>query len=80
MEYRVVDYMDTNGEWRNTDEGDPDPSEADILETPYVNIGFTDTDDNWHYRWVDGPFDEDFWLDDAIEEIADEYGIGISAT
>lgn len=78
MNYYVVDYKDTNGDWRNTDQGDPDPSSDDIMASPEINIGWEDEDKNWHYRWVDGPFDADFWLDDAIVEIADEYGISIA--
>jgi hypothetical protein len=80
VQYRVVDYQSADGEWINTDEGGPEPTDIDIESTSWVNIGWKDTDDNWHYRWVEGPFDKDFWLNDAITEIADEYGITIAAT
>lgn len=79
---------DGEKEWRNTDpegelttdgqregEGDPDPTTEDIENSDWVNIGFQDSDGNWHYYWVHGPFDDEFWLDDVIEQIIDEYGI-----
>lgn len=79
---------DGTEEWRNTDpegkvttdgsrfgQGDSDPSVEDIENSPYVNVGFKDVEGDWHYYWIDGPFDEDWWIDDAIEQIADEYGI-----
>lgn len=79
---------DDSQEWRNTDpkgsvttdgsrlgQGDPEPTTQDIEDSPYVNIGFQDEDGNWHYYWINGPFDELFWIDDAIEQIVDEYGI-----
>lgn len=74
MEYRVVDYLGHDGVWKNTDQGDPEPLDSEIEGSPEVNLGFVDQDGNWHYRWVDGPFDEDFWLDDAAEQVADRYG------
>lgn len=74
MDFRVVDYLGSDGEWKNTDKGAREPLEQEIEDSPYVNIGFKDADGNWHYRWIDGPFDEDFWLEDAIHEIASEYG------
>lgn len=79
---------DGDKEWRNTDpegelttdgqregEGDPEATTEDIENSDWVNIGFQDTDGNWHYYWIHGPFDEEFWLDDAIEQIISEYGI-----
>lgn len=90
--YRVVDYQDVGGTWRNTDpegrvttdgsrmgQGDPEPTTADIEASDWVNIGFQDDDGEWHYYWIFGPFDEDFWLDDAIEQIVHEYGIAYGA-
>lgn len=79
MEYRIVDYLGRDGEWKNTDDGDLDPQQSDILRADQINVGFTDNDGEWHYRWIDGPFDEDFWIDDAIDEIADLYGIPVGA-
>lgn len=74
--------------WKNTDpkgsvttdgtrigKGHKPPTQKDIEDSPYVNLGFRDDEGEWHYRWVDGPFDEEFWLDDAIGEIVAEYGI-----
>lgn len=79
MEWRIVDYQGTDGQWYNTDEGDDPPTDEDIENTPYVNVGWNDEDGNWHYRWVDGPFDQDdFWIDDAIYELSDAYGIGVN--
>lgn len=87
VDYRHTNE-DGSTEWRNTDpkgevttdgsregEGDPPPIEQDIVESPFVNVGFQDKDGEWHYYWIDGPFDEEFWLDDAIEQIVHEYGI-----
>ena len=80
MEYRVVDYQGADGSWYNVDSGDPEPTRDDIEASDRLNLGFTDEDDNWHYRWVDGPFTvDDYWLDDVILEISDEYGIAIAA-
>lgn len=75
-------------EWRNTDpegsittdgsregQGDPDPTTEDIENSDWVNVGFQDKDGEWYYYWIQGPFDEDFWIDDAIEQIVGEYGI-----
>lgn len=86
--YRIVDYQDTSGEWRNTDpkgqvttdgsrtgQGDPAPSTEDIEASDWVNVGFEDSSGDTHYKWIQGPFDEDFWITDAIAQIADEYGI-----
>lgn len=86
--YRVVDYANTNGEWMNTDpvgkvttdgsrmgQGDPPPTTEDIEASPWINVGFQDADGEWYYRWIQGPFDEEFWIDDAIEQLAHEYGI-----
>lgn len=74
--------------WRNTDPtdqittdgsryggGDPDPTEQDIEDSEWVNVGFLDSDGEWHYYWIRGPFDEEFWIEDAIEQIIAEYGI-----
>lgn len=87
VDYR---HTNPNGStsWKNTDpegfvttdgsregEGDPEPTTQDIEDSPYVNVGFQDADGEWHYYWIDGPFDEEFWIDDAIEQIVDEYGI-----
>lgn len=79
MNYKVVDYQSGDGYWVNTDQGGSTPTETDIEGSPWINIGWEDQDQNWHYRWVEGPFDSDFWLDDAITEIANEYGISIAA-
>lgn len=75
-------------EWRNTDpkgapttdgarmgQGDDDPTTEDIENSPYINVGFKDADGDWHYYWISGPFDEEFWVDEAIVEIVDEYSI-----
>lgn len=78
MNYRVVDYRNLNGEWINTDEGGAAPTDADIEDTPELSLGWEDEDGNWHYRWVDGPFSDDFGLEDAIIEIASEYDISIA--
>lgn len=88
VDYRVVDYQSTDGTWRNTDpkgqittdnsrmgQGDPEPTVEDIEHTPWVNVGFEDKHGDTIYKWIQGPFDEDFWISDAIEQIADEYGI-----
>jgi hypothetical protein len=77
VEYRVVDYADASGEWVNTDEGAPEPTLEDIYEAVELNVGWTDTDGNWHYRWLEGPFSEDFELEDAIAEASDKYGIDV---
>lgn len=76
-EYRVIDYMGEDGNWYHVPDGDPEPTTEDLMETPEVCVGFLDADDNWHYRWIDGPFDDDYWIDDAIEETADYYGIDL---
>ena len=88
VDYRIVDYQSPDGTWRNTDpknrvttdgnrmgQGDPPPSVEDIEASTYVNVGFEDKDGNITYKWIEGPFDEDYWISDAIIEIADEYGI-----
>jgi hypothetical protein len=75
-----------NKVWKNTDpkgqpttdgtrmgQGNKEPNQQDIEDSPHVNLGFQDADGNWHYYWVDGPFDSEFWLDDAIIEIVAEY-------
>jgi hypothetical protein len=75
-------------EWRNTDpvgtvttdgsrdgQGDPDPTTEDIENSDWINVGFKDSDGEIHYYWMDGPFDDEFWIDDAIEQIASKYGI-----
>lgn len=87
VDYRHTNE-DGSTEWRNTDprgtvttdgsregQGDDPPTTQDIEESPYVNVGFKDSDGEWHYYWIDGPLDEEFWIDDAIEQIVDEYGI-----
>ncbi len=92
MEYRVVDYMDTRGVWRNTDpvghvttdgsrmgQGDKPPTTADIQASPHINVGFWDSDGNIIYKWIEGPFTDTFWIDDAIIEIADEYNITLGS-
>lgn len=79
---------DGREEWRNTDppgqittdgsrtgQGDPEPTTEDIENSPWVNVGFQDTDGDLHYYWLQGPFDEEWWLDDAIEQVVDQYGI-----
>jgi hypothetical protein len=88
VSYRVVDYQSTDGDWRNTDpkgsvttdgsrmgQGDSEPTVEDIESSPWINVGFEDADGDVHYKWIKGPFDEDFWVDEAIEQIVDEYGI-----
>lgn len=90
ISYRVVDYQSTDGEWRNTDpkgmittdgsrygQGDSEPTVEDIEHTPWVNVGFEDKHGDITYKWIQGPFDEDYWISDAILEIADEYGIAL---
>lgn len=79
--------------WRNTDpvghpttdgsrmgQGDPDPTVSDIENSDWVNIGFQDKDGEWHYYWIQGPFDEEFWIEDSIEQIIGEYGIVLGET
>lgn len=74
--------------WRNTDpkgkvttdgtrmgQGDPKASQKDIEISDWVNVGFTDKHGDTYYKWIQGPFDSEFWIDDAIEQIVDEYGI-----
>ncbi len=74
--------------WMNTDpegelttdgsregQGDPDPTTEDIENSDWVNVGFQDKDGDWHYYWLKGPFDEEFWIDDSINEVINEYGI-----
>lgn len=86
--YRVVDYQDVNGVWRNTDpvgqvttdgsrtgQGDPEPTTEDIEASPWINVGFEDDDGEIYYKWIQGPFDAEFWIDDAIEQIVGEYNI-----
>lgn len=88
VEYRIVDYEDLNGEWRNTDpkgqittdgsrygQGDPEPTTEQIENSSWVNVGFEDIHGDVTYKWIEGPFDEEFWVSDAIIEIAHEYGI-----
>lgn len=88
VNYRVVDYQDTSGNWRNTDpigktttdgsrtgQGDPEPTVEDIESSEWINVGFEDKNGDITYKWIKGPFDEDFWVSDAIIEIASEYGI-----
>lgn len=87
VDYRHTN-KDGSTEWRNTDpkgqvttdgsrqgQGDPDPTTEDIENSPYVNVGFQDSDGDWHYKWINGPFSAEFWIDDAITEIISEYGI-----
>lgn len=74
--------------WRNTDpkgqvttdgsrmgQGDPPPTQKDIQISEWVNVGFTDEHGDTIYKWIKGPFDSEFWIDDAILQIVDEYGI-----
>lgn len=91
IDYQKVVYDDEgNAEkvWMNTDptgekttdgsregQGDPDPTTEDIENSDWVNVGFKDFRGEWHYYWIQGPFDEDFWIDDAIGEVINEYGI-----
>lgn len=87
VDYRHTN-SDGSTEWRNTDpkgvtttdgnregQGDAPPTTQDVIESPYVNVGFKDSDGIWHYYWIEEDFDEEFWLNDAIEQIADKYGI-----
>lgn len=77
-----------NEVWKNTDpkgststtgthsgQGNKPPTQKDLEVSPYISIGFKDELGEWHYYWVDGPFDSNFWVDDAIIEIVSEYGI-----
>lgn len=88
VKYRVVDYKGSDGDWKNTDpkghvttdgsrmgQGDREPTPKEIENSPHINVGFWDRDGNIHYYWIEGPFNKDFWIDDAIVEIADEYSI-----
>lgn len=74
--------------WMNTDpkgsvttdgsrmgQGDPDPTTEDIENSDWVNVGFQDKEGEWHYYWLKGPFDEEFWISDSIEQVTGEYGI-----
>lgn len=92
VSYRVVDYKGSDGEWKNTDpkgsvttdgsrmgQGDEPPTTQEIQESPYVNVGFWDSDGNIIYKWITGPFTDTFWIEDAIEEIADEYSISLGS-
>lgn len=78
MEWEIIDYQGADGNWYNTDDGDPRPSDLDIESSPMINVGWNDVDGEWHYRWIDGPFSEDYWIDDAIYEASDAYGIEIA--
>lgn len=75
-------------EWRNTDpegtvttdgsregQGHAEPTTEDIENSSWVNVGFQDSEGEWHYYWIEGPFDEEFWISDAIEQLVSSYGI-----
>ena len=87
VDYQHVNE-DGSKTWYNTDpkgqattdgnrmgQGDPEPTTKDIEASDWVNVGFQDEHGDWRYYWIQGPLDEDFWIDDAIEQIVDEYGI-----
>jgi len=63
LHYQIVSYKDFDGELHETD----NPTDAQLAEADVVHVGWEDPDTNWHYRWIYGPFDEEFYIWEAIE-------------
>jgi hypothetical protein len=72
----AVAGWDHGADWVNVEAGGPLPSDNDLVYSDMVVLSYTDKDREVSYFTVHSGFDEDYTIEDAIEDLESEYGIG----
>jgi hypothetical protein len=72
--WEVAGWEDKDGNWQNTEQGDPEPTGDDLVDSYQTVVSHRDEDGKVHYYTVSGGVDEWEGLLDAIEDLEDIYG------
>lgn len=67
---------DRGADWLDVENGAPYPTTLDLTYADQVVLSYTDSDGETSYYTVHGGFDEDYTIEDAIDDLEDRYGLG----
>jgi hypothetical protein len=70
----VAGYDDVRGDWQDVWNGDPSPSPLDLEMADQVVL-HTKIDGEDFFTTIHGGFDEDFTIEDAVDDTKEAYGI-----